>query len=112
MKGVAIVFLRAASSAPSRRTRIVTASARVGARSRSNWGEPSAVVPVPLKRPRLYSSMASSWASSGVTAKAGTARDRAKVKARIRESSFFGMGSFLSVVRPAKGAETGVRHLF
>ena len=57
---------------------MVTASARVGARSRANRGEPSSLVPEPWNRPKLYSSWAESWASSGVAAQAGAARDRAR----------------------------------
>lgn len=70
---------------------MVTASARVGARSRANRGEPSSLVPEPWNRPKLYSSWAESWASSGVAAQAGAARDRARVKAKKRDSSFFFM---------------------
>ena len=82
---------RASASAPKRRTRMVTASARVGARSRAKLGVPSGLVLEPRKSPRLYSSSASSWASSGVAARAGTDREKARLKARNKETIFFFM---------------------
>ena len=70
---------------------MVTASARVGARSRAKLGVPSGLVLEPRKSPRLYSSSASSWASSGVAARAGTDREKARLKARNKETIFFFM---------------------
>ena len=62
MKGVFQFPLSASLALPSKRTSMVTASCRVGARSRSKFGLPLASVPVPLKSPSSYRDCAACWA--------------------------------------------------
>ena len=88
---------------------MVTASARVGARSRSKMGAPPASVPVPRKSPRLYRSWAEVCASARSTAREGTASAAASARASRRETNFF-MQDLLSMV--GKRGETVENSMF